>query len=126
MDNAATWVPNPEHLFDCVVSTELLEHTPQGEEIIHNMARILREHPLTVDTIGRVIITCASSPRSEHSAWGNPELQEDEYYGNVEPEDLTRWLEEAGFEDIEVEKHIYPDHGGDLYATAVIRITPTS
>lgn len=113
--DAADWVPDTTQKFDCVISTELLEHTHRGEEIIHNAARILRG-----GGGGRLILTTASSPRSPHSATGESQLAWDEYYSNHEPPTLTHWLTEAGFKDIEVEKHVYQDHGGDLYATARI------
>lgn len=98
--------------FDCVVTTETLEHTPRVKEIVFNIAKMLAPG-------GRVIITCASSPRMPHSGFDGQRLGEFEYYSNVEPEALHAYMEETGLVSILVEKWIYPDHGGDLYATGV-------
>lgn len=108
--DAADWTPDQK--FDCVITTETFEHTPRVEEIIQNIARMLKPG-------GRVIITCASSPRMPHSGIDGGRLHADEYYSNVEPESMYAYLEDARFFEIEVTKRIYPNHGGDLYATGL-------
>ena len=111
--DAAEWNPGNRE-FDCVLSTETFEHTPRVKEIVFNIAKILRQG-------GRAIMTCASSPRMPHSGIDGQQLRKDEYYSNVEPEAMYQYMQDAGFEDIEVEKAVHPDHGGDLYATGIIR-----
>lgn len=117
--DAADWEPTEDQHFDCVVSTETLEHTARVRDIVFNAAKILKDG-------GRAIFTCASSPRMPHSAIDGAALRAGEYYSNVEPETLLHYMQEAGFTDIETEKHIYPDHGGDLYATGVIDVSQTT
>lgn len=91
---------------DVVVCCEVLEHTPDGAAIMANAYRILKPG-------GLLILTCATEPRAPHSAHDGGTVRADEYYGNVDPDDLSHWL--ARFVDV----HLYTDADrGDLYATA--------
>ena len=87
--NAATVEVEPG-TWDVVVSTELLEHTPEGEAIVANAFRHLRPG-------GWFLATMAGPGRAAHSAAGLARLAPDEYYGNVDPEELRLWLKGAGF-----------------------------
>lgn len=114
--DAADWVPGPDNRFDCVVTTETLEHTHRGEEIVHNAAKILAS-----SGGGRFIMTTASSPRMPHSGVDGGPLRNGEYYSNVEPCSIIKWMTDAGFTDIKVEKALAA-HGGDLYATGLVLV----
>lgn len=64
-------------LWDVVLCTEVLEHTPDWTQVLDTCAA-------HVHSAGLVVITSACDPREPHSAldgWGGP-LQEGEYYGN--------------------------------------------
>jgi SAM-dependent methyltransferase len=76
--------------FDLVVSTELLEHTDRGGEIIANAHRHLRPG-------GTFIATMAGPGRAPHGAGGEPDPLPGEWYRNIEPDQLDRWLMDAGF-----------------------------
>ena len=77
--------------FDVVVSTELLEHTPRGAEIVANARKHLKPG-------GHFLATMAGVGREVHSASGSPRLLPGEYYGNVEHDTLEGWLRDAGFD----------------------------
>lgn len=83
--------------FDVVVSTELLEHTPRGAEIVANAAAHLSPG-------GVFIATMAGPGRAVHSADGAPELAPGEWYANVEPDELGEWLDAAGFSEWKVDQ----------------------
>jgi predicted SAM-dependent methyltransferase len=95
VDNAAEVEVEPG-TWDVVVSTELLEHTPEGEAIVANAHRHLKPG-------GWFVATMAGPGRAVHSASGSSCLAEGEWYLNVEPEELRRWLNDAGFESCAVE-----------------------
>lgn len=86
---------------DAVVSTELLEHTPLGAEIVLRAADSLRPG-------GHYIVTCAAPGRFAHGASGDPAPGPDEHYQNIEPADLKRWLQDAGFTDIVIDRRTSP------------------
>jgi predicted SAM-dependent methyltransferase len=77
--------------FHVVLSTELLEHTPQGAEIVANAFKHL--HPG-----GWFVATMAGPGRKPHSADGADKLRPGEHYCNVTREMLDGWLQAAGFE----------------------------
>jgi SAM-dependent methyltransferase len=87
--DAATWVPD-EPRWDVVLINEVFEHTPDGKAICRTAFEALRPG-------GRVIITCGGPGRAEHSGHDGGPLKPCEYYGNVDPEELGVWLQEAGF-----------------------------
>lgn len=77
--------------FDVVVSTETLEHTPKGAEIVASAHRHLKPG-------GMFLATMAGPGRYPHGASGEPAPPPGEWYRNVTPDDLALWLAKAGFE----------------------------
>jgi SAM-dependent methyltransferase len=78
-------------LFDVVVSTELLEHTPSGAAIVASACRHLRPG-------GVFVATMAGPGRAPHGMSGAHRPAPDEWYENVEPATLDAWLTAAGFD----------------------------
>jgi len=78
---------------DMVISTELLEHTPRGPDIVKRAFDSLKPG-------GHYVITTAAYGRAPHSAQGLAAIPAGEYYGNISPLDLQDWLKNAGFVDI--------------------------
>lgn len=76
--------------FDTVVSTELLEHTPKGKEIVATAYRHLKDG-------GVFVATMAGPGRNPHGMSGATSPAPDEWYENVTPEMLDGWLAAAGF-----------------------------
>lgn len=87
--NAATVDVEPG-TWDVVVSTELLEHTPEGEAIVANAWRHLKPG-------GWFVATMAGEGRKPHGAAGEDRVPAGEHYANVTHVELERWLERAGF-----------------------------
>ena len=85
---------------DVIVSTEMLEHTPEGAAIIARCAEQLKPG-------GTLIVTAAAPGRSPHSAVDGGPLQEGEHYGNIDATMLDGWLKAAGFTSwsIDVQQH---------------------
>jgi len=83
--------------FDIVLSTELLEHTPRGAEIVSAAYRHLRPG-------GMFVATMAGPGRPPHGAAGSPWPLDGEWYQNVWPFALEEWLADAGFEDFKVDQ----------------------
>lgn len=81
--------------FDVVVSTELLEHTPKGAEIVATARRHLGPG-------GTFLATMAGPGRAPHGASGESKPPRGEFYRNVEPEALEGWLRAAGFDEWDV------------------------
>ena len=75
---------------DLVVTTELLEHTPRGPDIIKRAYESLRSG-------GHYVITTAAPGRPVHNATGGPELAPGEHYANISYNELHQWLTDAGF-----------------------------
>ena len=108
--NAATWRPRPKEVFDTVVCCETLEHTDEGKEICKTAFSIL-------DAGGIFLITAAGAGRATHSCVdGGPNLYPGEYYQNVYPDKLSKWL--AIFEFFIIDVLTTPN---DIYAIAVKR-----
>lgn len=82
--------------FDVVVSTECLEHTPRGADIVATAYRHLRPG-------GMFVATMAGPGRAPHGASGEPWPPAGEWYLNVEPDELAVWLVDAGFEDYSID-----------------------
>lgn len=78
-----------------VISTELLEHTPKGAEIVASAARHLTPG-------GTFLATMAGPGRAPHGASGESKPPQGEYYRNVDPEALQGWIRAAGFESWDV------------------------
>ena len=81
--------------FDVVLSTELLEHTDKGAQIVGTARRHLR-------SAGTFLATMAGPGRLPHGASGEIRLPQGEYYANVEPEALEAWIRGAGFESWDI------------------------
>lgn len=83
--NAATWRPPAgDPLFDTVVSTEVLEHTPLGQAICQTAYDVLSPG-------GVFILTAAGEGRPEHGEHLTP-LTSHDHYRNVTVADLNKWL----------------------------------
>lgn len=70
---------------DCVVCCEVLEHHRHPKRLIDNAHRLLRKG-------GVLILTAACDPRQPHSAVDGGPLLDGEFYRNVNPATLRRWL----------------------------------
>lgn len=79
-----------DELADCVVSTEMLEHTARARETVLAAFNMLAAG-------GMLVMTAAGPGRSPHSAIDGGRLQPGEFYQNVDPNALAGWLAEAGF-----------------------------
>lgn len=90
--DGASW--RSDDRYGVAICAEVFEHTPKWKDIIVNMHRHL------VDG-GLLLASCASRDRPTHSADGN-DLKPDEYYENVDPEEMRRLLFQMGWSDIEV------------------------
>lgn len=89
--------------FDTVVTTEVLEHTPDGEALCRNAYQVLSHG-------GVFLVTAATDPRTPHGVGGGG--VGDEFYRNVSRALLRQWLAPFGFAMIDIQ-------GGDIYAMAV-------
>lgn len=94
-------------LFDVVISTETLEHTPFPEQVVNTAWANLKPG-------GVLILTAAAAPRLPHSCDGDTQLKRGEYYTNVAPAWLESMLIPWDVRDITYD----PAHG-DIYAIAV-------
>lgn len=103
--DAATW--EPDKLYDLAICMEVFEHTPDWRGIVDTASKALKQG-------GLFVVTAASDPREPHSAVDGFGLRDDEYYGNVDPEDLAVALLRAGFKGSVVES----DPRGDVYGKA--------
>lgn len=78
---------------DLVTTTELLEHTPRGPDIVRRAFESLKPG-------GHYIVTTATHGRAPHSSTGHAVVPPHEHYANISPLDLRDWLKDAGFVDI--------------------------
>ena len=98
--DAATWVPDGE--YDVVVSCETFEHTAVWPDICRTAFKACAEG-------GVFIATMAGPGRPEHSAVdGGWVLHPGEYYGNVDPVELSAVLEDCGWRDVVVDQQTRP------------------
>jgi SAM-dependent methyltransferase len=95
---------------DVVVSTELLEHTPRGPDIIKRAYESLKPE-------GHYVITTAAPGRPVHNATGGEELAPGEHYANISYDELNQWLNDAGFHYIIIDT-VGPPHHVDIRAWA--------
>lgn len=102
-----------------VIMTEVLEHVPP-HEIMNALWPLI-----TNDKIVTVIITAASTTRKSHSANGAPTLKPNEYYRNVELDELDTLLRNPppSLECIMCTV-IQNDDKSDIYAIAKYGIAP--
>ena len=61
-------------------------------------------------------MTCAGPTRPSHSAIDGGALRPDEWYQNVLPEEISLWLEQAGFSEYEID---LTEDKADLRATGL-------
>lgn len=106
--DATTWTA-PTALWDVTLSTECLEHVEEWPGIVYAASTALDPHGPQL-----AFFTAASIGRGAHGASGEHTPPEGEWYGNVDPADLTRELE-RWFGEVHVE---YNPHPGDVYAWA--------
>jgi len=104
--DAATWDSKPGWPIDLILCVETLEHAENAAMIVQNAYRRLKPR-------GLLLVTAASDPRAPHSSHDGGPLRAGEYYRNVDPDELGRWL--AVFFDYQIE--VDPVHG-DVYAVA--------
>jgi SAM-dependent methyltransferase len=80
-------LPFSDKYFDACVCTEVLEHVPKPIDVVHEIARVLREG-------GQLLLTaplgCGLHQQPHH------------YYGGFTPYWYRRFLPEAGFRDINI------------------------
>lgn len=85
IDLAAYPATLPVEAFDCVVTTEALEHHPAPFDVLLAARRLLR-------TGGVLIATMAGPGRTPHSGLIEGPVQPGEHYRNIGPDELERWL----------------------------------
>lgn len=86
---------------DCVVSTEMLEHSPRARETVLAAFEMLAAG-------GMLVVTAAAPGRAPHSAVDGRNLRPGEFYQNVSSGELLEWLLEAGFERCVVDQQRAP------------------
>lgn len=93
--DAATW--KPDRAYDMVVSTEVFEHAEDWRDVVGTAYRALKPG-------GRLVATMAGPGRGVHSGVdGEWRLHDGEHYENIDPKDLGRVLDAAGFKDVVVD-----------------------
>jgi SAM-dependent methyltransferase len=108
--DAATWTP--DRLYDVVVCTEVMEHTPRWREIIGTAWAALKPG-------GRLVATMAGPGRPPHSAVdGGWTLHPGEHYQNIHPDELRAAL--AGWGDVVIDRR---DRPADVRAVATRPLT---
>lgn len=98
------WTPPGK--VDLVICCEVIEHAEDPRGVVEACAALLVPG-------GLLILTCAGPHRAPHSGLDGGQVRDGEHYGNIEPDDMAKWLAEL---DAKVEYH--PSRG-DLYASAV-------
>ena len=91
---------------DCVVCCEVFEHLPGWRRLVKAAAKL---------DAGMLIVTCATTGRTPHSAMDGAQLKAGEYYGNVTKKDLVDACETHGWTvtDVQINHNTH-----DLYVTA--------
>lgn len=92
--DAAIWEPDPEHLYDVVVTAEVLEHAPHWDAILDTCYASLKPG-------GVLIMTCATTGRSPHDCYGSPTIPDGQYYRNVPLAEVAEWAEDK-FSELEL------------------------
>jgi hypothetical protein len=85
--DARTWIP--EHNYDVVICTEVLEHVEDWQPIVVTAASALVKG-------GRLVVTCAGPGRFPHSGLEATEIQPGEHYCNVAPVELGYVMRRIG------------------------------
>jgi methyltransferase family protein len=96
-----------------VVCCEVLEHAPEAEAIMRQACDVLTPG-------GLLIVTVATDGRAPHSAVDGGPVRDGEFYRNLSPADLTRWLNQALVSVLSVE--VVPSRG-DLYVVGRKAVT---
>jgi hypothetical protein len=105
--DAAVWTPNRE--YSVILSTEVCEHTPVWPQICRTAHKACAPG-------GLFIVTMAGPGRAPHSAIDGCQLRPGEHYGNIDPAELRRVLEDCGWRDIVVD---YQPEPADVHAVTV-------
>lgn len=106
--DAAAWTPDRE--YDVVVCCEVFEHTADWRRICDTALAACRPG-------GMFIATMAGPGRPEHSAVdGGWTLHPGEYYGNVDPFELSAVLQRGGWTNVTVDQRMSP---ADVRAVAI-------
>ncbi len=79
---------------DCVVSCEVLEHTPHAEALVKRMVDVVAPG-------GLVLLSCAGRERVPHGVDGAP-LTNGDYYQGLQPEAVSHWLQDGGATQVQV------------------------
>lgn len=93
-----------------VICAETLEHAPEPREVVDACISYLRPG-------GRLVVTCAGPGREPHSGHDGGPVDPDEWYQNIDPADLEKWLAE----DMEAVTVRYNGIAKDVYATGIRR-----
>ena len=96
----------PPGRVDLVVCLEVIEHSDDPRGVVEACTALLVPG-------GLLVLTCAGPHRAPHSGLDGGALRPGEHYGNVEPDDLAKWLADL---DTKIEYHA---GRGDLYASGV-------
>jgi hypothetical protein len=98
--DAATWQPDCE--YDVIVSCETFEHTAVWPAICATAY-------LACKPGGMLVATMAGPDRPAHSAYdGSWTLHPDEFYANIDPDELREVLAKCGWEDIVIDQQTSP------------------
>ena len=97
--DAADYLPDAP--VDCVVSTEMLEHSPRARDTVLQVFKMLQPG-------GMFVMTAAGPGRAPHSAIDGKGLHDGEHYANIDPAELAAWLEEAGLVDCVIDVQSRP------------------
>lgn len=108
--DGAMWKPDTP--VDFVICCEVFEHAKNWKAIVANMANIVKPG-------GVAVVTAAGPDRQPHSAVDGGALRPDEFYANIEPDDLRAAFESAGFVDVVIDVL-----GPDVRATATLGDKP--
>jgi len=95
IEDAAYW--KPEAVFQLVLALEVFEHTADWPEICGTAYKALKPG-------GRFVVTCAGPGRLPHSGYDGAAVRPDEFYANVDPDELDGVLEACGFTEIVIDQ----------------------
>lgn len=93
-----------------VICAEVLEHAPEPRAVVDAAIGYLKPG-------GRLILTCAGPGRAPHSGHTGGSVQANEWYDNIDPDDLEKWL----VEDLEMVRVEFRAIPCDVYATGIKR-----
>jgi SAM-dependent methyltransferase len=75
----------PDEPADLVICCEVLEHADDPEGVVAACISYL-------SPTGRLAVTCAGPSREPHSTHDGGALRGDEHYGNIDADDLDKWM----------------------------------